>query len=194
MESPDANLSSDPRLGGRVAIVVGAGQTAGETVGNGRATAITYAREGAAVLVVDRDGDSAAETVSEIVASGGRAESFAADATSSSGCEAMAEACLSRFGVPSILHNNVGIGAGDAGITGIEEAAWDHIMAVNLKSVLLPCKAVVPLMREAGYGSIINISSVAAISTVGMIARPSSPSVRFTALPKPTISTAANTK
>ncbi len=143
VEAPEVNAQVGSRLDGRIAIVVGAGQTPGQTIGNGRATAIAYAREGAQVLVVDRDGDSAAETAAQIVDRGGVAEPLAVDATSTVGCEAMRDACLARFGVPSILHNNVGIGAGDAGITGIGEDEWDHIMAVNLKSVLLPCKFIV---------------------------------------------------
>ena len=106
------------RLKDKVAIVVGAGQTPGETMGNGRATAIVYAREGAKVLLVDRRLESALDTQAMIEQEGGVASSFAADATSEADCKKMTEACVERYGRIDILHNNVGIGDGDSGVTG----------------------------------------------------------------------------
>lgn len=158
------------RLKDKVAIVVGAGQTPGDTIGNGRATAILFAREGARVLLLDRNLESALETKSMIEQEGGTAAAFEADVTRESDCSALVQACLSAYGRVDILHNNVGIGTGDAGPTHLSEESWQRIFDVNLKSMFLTCKHVLPLMREQGAGSIINISSVAAVCSVGMLA------------------------
>ena len=158
------------RLKDKVAIVVGAGQTPGDTIGNGRATAIVFAREGAKVLLVDRNMDSANETKSMIEDEGGTATTFEADVTRESECEALVGACADAFGRIDVLHNNVGIGGGDAGPTHLSEDVWQNILDVNLKSVFLTCKHALPVMREQGSGSIINISSVAAVCSVGMLA------------------------
>lgn len=158
------------RLAGKVAIVVGAGQTPGDTIGNGRATAILFAREGARVWAVDRDLTSAQETVDSILAEGGEAKAFAADATDEEDCRALAAGCVEAFGRIDILHNNVGIGGRDASTTRIEEEVWDRIMAVNVKSVVLPSKHVLPVMREQGSGVITNVSSIAAVCATPMVA------------------------
>lgn len=158
------------RLKNKVAIVVGAGQTPGETVGNGRASAILYAREGARVLLVDRRLESAEETREMIAKEGGEAVAFQADATREEDCTKLAKACVERFGRIDILHNNVGIGDGDGQVLQLTEEVWDRILSVNMKSVLFPCKAVLPVMREQQSGSILNISSIAAICAVGILA------------------------
>lgn len=158
------------RLAGKVAVVVGAGQTPGDTIGNGRATAILFARHGAAVLCVDRRGDSAGETAAMIDTEGGHAAAFAADATDEEACRAFVAEAQQRFGRIDVLHNNVGIGAGDNTPSRIEPDKWDHIMAVNLKSAILPCKAVLPVMREQKSGAIINISSIAAVCAMPTVA------------------------
>ena len=101
------------RLAGRVAVVVGGGQTPGETIGNGRATSILFAREGARVLVVDRDLESANATVAMIHDEGGQAAGHAADITDEASCATIPTAALERYGALDILHNNVGIGTGD---------------------------------------------------------------------------------
>jgi NAD(P)-dependent dehydrogenase (short-subunit alcohol dehydrogenase family) len=152
------------RLQNKTAIVVGAGQTPGDTIGNGRATAIVFAREGAKVLVVDRDGDSARETQAMIEGAGGTALAFAADATDAAAIRAMVETCRAQFGRVDILHNNIGIGTGDAELVALEEAAWDEILRVNLKPAFLAMQQVLPIMREQKAGSIINISSIAAVA------------------------------
>jgi NAD(P)-dependent dehydrogenase (short-subunit alcohol dehydrogenase family) len=152
------------RLAGKVAIVVGAGQTPGDTIGNGRATAVLFAREGARVLVVDRDGASARETQAMIEGEGNAASVFEADATNDRACRAMVEACLAAHGRIDILHNNIGIGTGDTELTLLEESAWDRILTVNTKSAFLACKHVLPIMREQSSGSIVNISSIAAVA------------------------------
>ena len=158
------------RLADKVAIVVGAGQTPGDSIGNGRATAILFAREGAQVLAIDRDLASAAETVKMVEAEGGRAQAFQADATRESDCEALVAACVESWGRIDVLHNNVGIGGGDSGPAHVDEAAWDQIMAVNLKSVVFPCKHALPVMRRQGGGVITNVSSVAAVCSTGIVA------------------------
>ncbi|HKD65654.1 MAG TPA: SDR family NAD(P)-dependent oxidoreductase [Candidatus Binataceae bacterium] len=159
------------RLQNKVAIIVGAGQTPGDTIGNGRATAILFAREGAKCLCVDRRLDSAQDTCAMIEKEGGQAVAFDADVTRAGDCKRMAQECVQRFGRIDILHNNVGIGAGDSGVTHLEEAAWDRIFSVNLKSVFLACKEVIPIMRQQGGGSIVNISSIAALCSMnGMLA------------------------
>ncbi|HJT37803.1 MAG TPA: SDR family NAD(P)-dependent oxidoreductase [Actinomycetota bacterium] len=158
------------RLEGKVAIVVGAGQTPGETIGNGRATAIVYAREGASVLVVDRDAGSARETAEMITADGGNAEVFEADVTREDDCADIARVCVERFGQIDVLHNNVGIGRGDRGAVHLEHEAWQQIIDVNLTSMFLTCKHVLPRMREQRSGSIVNVSSIASIAATGLLA------------------------
>ena len=152
------------RLDGQAAIVVGGGQTPGQTIGNGRATAITYARAGARVLVADRDLDAAAATVAEITAEGGEAFPFRADVTDEADIAAMIADACDRWGRLDILHNNVGISVagGDAEISRIEGDAFDRIMAINLKSMVLAIKHALPVMRGQQSGNIINISSTAA--------------------------------
>jgi len=158
------------RLEGKTAIVVGGGQTPGDTIGNGRATAVLFARHGARVLVVDRRVEAAEETVAQITDEGGVAQAWAGDATREEDCQAMVRACEEAFGRLDILQNNVGIGDGDAGPTRVDEKAWDQIMSVNLKSVVFPCKAALPVMRRQGSGVITNISSVAAVCSTGIVA------------------------
>jgi NAD(P)-dependent dehydrogenase (short-subunit alcohol dehydrogenase family) len=155
------------RLAGKVAVVVGGGQTPGETIGNGRATAITFAREGARVLVVDRDLASAQETVEMI---SGEAVAHGADITDPDACASIPEAALASFGALDILHNNVGIGAGDQPATRVDEHAWQRIFDVNLTAMWRTCKAVIPTMRAAGHGSIVNISSIASICSTNTAA------------------------
>jgi len=152
------------RLEGKTAIVVGAGQTPGETMGNGRATAIVFAREGARVLAVDRDLASAEETVAMIAEKGGEALAVRADVTEESEIAAAVAAATERWGRIDILHNNVGvsIAGGDAPITEITIEAFDRIVAINLRGMVLACKHVLPVMREQRSGAIISISSMAA--------------------------------
>ena len=152
------------RLDGQAAIVVGGGQTPGQTIGNGRATAITYARAGARVLVADRDLDAAAATVAEITAEGNEAVPFRADVTHEADIAAMVADACDRWERLDILHNNVGISVagGDAEISKIEGEAFDRIMAINLKSMVLAIKHALPVMRGQQSGNIINISSTAA--------------------------------
>ena len=151
------------RVRGKAAIVFGGGQTPGETIGNGRATAIVLAREGAQVMVVDRRVESAQETVEMIRGEGGEAEPLAADVTREDDVRAAIEECRSRYGRIDILHNNVGasLALGDAPATELEADAFDRLVAVNLRGMWFACKHALPVMREQGGGSIVNISSMA---------------------------------
>jgi NAD(P)-dependent dehydrogenase (short-subunit alcohol dehydrogenase family) len=157
------------RLEGKTAIVVGAGQTEGETMGNGRAVSLLFAREGAKLLLVDRDEASLAQTREQIVAAGGDAEVHIADITSEEQCAALATAARDVLGRVDVLHNNVGVGLGDARPTKLETEAWDRILDVNLRAMWLTCKHVLPIMMEQGSGSVVNISSLAAIGAAARL-------------------------
>ena len=150
------------RLQGKVAIVVGAGATPGETMGNGRATAIVFAREGAPVMLVDRDRDSAAETKRLIEDEGGKSFVFVGNVTQADATEQMAAECVKQYGRIDILHNNVGVGA-LGGPVELTEEEWDRVLDTNLKSMFLTCKHVLPHMERQGSGVIVNISSMGAI-------------------------------
>jgi NAD(P)-dependent dehydrogenase (short-subunit alcohol dehydrogenase family) len=160
------------RLKDRVAIVVGAGQSPGEGIGNGRATALTFAREGANVLCVDHNLESAQETVELIAAKGGAAVAFKADVTREAELKAMVTDAHARWGRVDILHNNVGVSlaGGDAQLLDITEEALDRCVAVNLKSCMFASRHVLPIMRRQMSGAIINISSMAAITTYPYVA------------------------
>ena len=154
------------RVEGKVAVLIGGGQTAGETVGNGRATALVLAREGARVFVVDRDLESADETAKMIKEQGGVASSCQADVTSEEQVEIAIKSCVEQFGRLDILHNNVGasVALKDGSATELDADAFDQIYAVNLRGMWLPSKHALPVMREQNNGSIINISSMAVFS------------------------------
>ena len=160
------------RLKDRVAIIVGAGQSPGEGMGNGRATALTFAREGAKVLCVDHNLKSAQETVDMIGSNQGTATAFKADVTKDAELKAMVSDAHQRWGRIDILHNNVGvsISGGDAELLYITEEAFDRCVAINLKSCILACKHVIPIMREQMSGAIVNISSMAVITTYPYVA------------------------
>ncbi len=155
------------RLAGKTAVVVGAGQTPGATMGNGRATAIRFAQEGAHVLLVDRDDASVKETQTAVAEAGGRADVVVADITLEGAAESIATQAVEVLGRIDILHNNVGVGMGDATPTKLSDEAWDRIFDVNLKGMWRTCKAVVPIMREQKSGSIICISSIASVAAAG---------------------------
>jgi NAD(P)-dependent dehydrogenase (short-subunit alcohol dehydrogenase family) len=154
-------MTQGTRVAGKAAIVVGAGQTAGTTVGNGRATALVLAREGAKVLAVDRDLESAEETARQISSEGGEAMALRVDVTSEADLVAMAAACVSQWGRIDILHNNVGVSylAGDAPLLEIEAEDFARVTAINLTGMVLACKHVLPVMRSQESGVITNISS-----------------------------------
>lgn len=156
------------RLAGKVAIVTGAGSR-GPGVGNGKAASILFAREGARVLCVDQIKERAEETVGLIRAEGGEAEPFAADVTRAADCRAMVDAAVGSWGGLDVLHNNVGIESRQ-GLMETTEEEWDRVMAVDLKSMLLATQAAVPALTRRGDGSIICVSSVAALRGYGRTA------------------------
>jgi NAD(P)-dependent dehydrogenase (short-subunit alcohol dehydrogenase family) len=162
------------RLVGKVVLVVGGGQTRGDTIGNGRAAAIVFAREGARVLVTDRDLESARETVGLIAAEGGVAEAERLDVTRDADCAAAVAACVARWGRLDVLHHNVGIGTGDAGPSHITDEAWDAIFDVNVKGALHTCRHALPVMRRQQAGVILTVSSIASVCSVGIVAYKSS--------------------
>jgi len=149
------------RLKGKAVIAVGAG-TKGEGIGNGRAAAIQFAREGALVLCVDQDESAAATTEKMIRDEGGRAVSYSADITNSKGCEGAVKACVKEFGKLDVLHNNVGV-ASQMEIVDTSEEAWTKIFDVNVKGMFMMCKYAIRAMIDGGGGSIINVSSVASL-------------------------------
>jgi NAD(P)-dependent dehydrogenase (short-subunit alcohol dehydrogenase family) len=149
------------RLKDKVAIIIGAGQGPGEGLGNGRATALRFAQEGAKVLAVDRDLSSAAETAR---LAGQECIAFEADVTKEATLAAAIREAKNRWGRVDILHYNVGVSlaGGDASPLEITEEAFDRICAINLRGSVMACKHALPLMRAQRAGVIINISSVAA--------------------------------
>ena len=148
------------RLEGKVAIVTGAG-AAGDGIGNGRAAAILFAREGARVMLVDRDVALAEATQRMIAAEGGEAAAFEANVVREDDCRGMVEAAVERWGKLDILQNNVGIGSSGR-VPDIDEAAWERVLRVNVTSMMLSAKHAIPAMAAGGGGAIVNVSSIAA--------------------------------
>lgn len=149
------------RLKDKVAIVAGGGAS-GPVIGNGQATAILFAREGATVVVADAALERAQATVDLIAKEGGAASAVRADVSKAADCKAMVQAAVERYGRLDILDNNVGISV-RADVLEVTEEQWDKVMAVNVKSIVLAAKYAIPEMKKAGGGSIINISSVAGL-------------------------------
>ncbi len=160
------------RLEGKTAVVIGAGQSAGEGMGNGRATVLRFAQEGAKVMAVDRDLGSAEETASMARQSGGICVAFEADVTQESTLAAALAAAQQRWGRIDILHYNVGvsIAGGDASLLEFTEEAFDRISAINLRGAIMACKHVLPIMRQQRAGAITMISSLAALENYPLVA------------------------
>lgn len=154
------------RLGGKTALVIGAGSI-GPGWGNGKATAVRFAREGARVFCADLNRAAAEETVALIRSEGGEAEAVQGDAAQARDVERIVSACLDRYGRIDVLDNNVGI-AEVGGVVELDERVWDRVFAVNLKSCFLAMKHVIPVMEGQGGGSIVNISSVASVRYTGV--------------------------
>ena len=152
------------RLDGRVAVVIGGGQTPGETIGNGRATAITFAREGAKVVVVDRELASAEETVAMIRDAGGEAIAARCRHHRSRVVRVDPGGGRRRHTARSTSCTTTSASApATRPAVHVDEDAWQRIFDVNLSAMWRTCKAVIPVMREAGHGAIVNISSIASI-------------------------------
>ena len=153
------------RVANKLAVVFGGGQTPGLTIGNGRATSVVLAREGAHVVVVDRDMTSAQETVDMIKAAGGSAQAMQVDQTHEAEVQSLLAAVHREHHRLDIIHNNIGasLSVGDATADVLTESSFDASFAVNVKSAWFAAKHALPFMREQGHGSIVSISSVASI-------------------------------
>ena len=153
------------RLSNRVALVVGAGAS-GPGWGNGNASAVLYAREGARVFAVDIDRAAAGHTQELIEREGGQCAAYQADVAQPDQVADAVQACLDRFGQVDVLHNNVGI-VEIGGPVEIDIERWDHLIDVNVRAMFLACKHVLPSMEASGRGAIINISSLVALQYAG---------------------------
>lgn len=154
------------RLKDKVAVVVGAGSI-GPGWGNGKAVAVLFAREGARLVCIDVNRDAAEETASIIRAEGGEALTVKADVSKAADVDAAIKAATDAYGRIDVLHNNVGI----ARLTAIEEITeeeWGKVLDVNLKSLMLTCRRVLPIMVRQGKGAIVNIASIAGIRDSGV--------------------------
>ena len=161
------------RLEGKVAIVTGAGATgSGDFVGIGQAISLLFTRQGAKVILVDRDEKNAEITLAQIREEGGDASIFVGDVTDNGSCEEMTAAAVATYGKLNVLVNNVGI-SGPGSVTDVDEDFWDTVMDVNLKSVMLTSKHAIPEMVKDGGGSIVNLSSIVGLRAGG--GRPSHP-------------------
>ena len=160
------------RLKDKTAIIVGAGQSPGSGLGNGRATCQRFAQEGARIMAVDREFALAEETAALVRKEGGDCFAFEADVTKESAMAAMVAEARKRWGRIDVLHYNVGVslGGGDAPLAEITEAAFDHVMSVNLRGAVMACKHAIPVMREQRSGVILMISSLAAVEKYPYIA------------------------
>jgi NAD(P)-dependent dehydrogenase (short-subunit alcohol dehydrogenase family) len=154
------------RLANKVALVMGAGSI-GPGWGNGKATAVLFAREGARVMCADIDEAAARQTAEIIAEEGGTAEAVACDVARHADVARTVAATVESFGRLDVLDNNVGI-AEVGGVVEISEADWDRIFAVNVKGAFLAMKEAIPVMQRHGGGAIVNISSIAAIRWTGV--------------------------
>jgi NAD(P)-dependent dehydrogenase (short-subunit alcohol dehydrogenase family) len=154
------------RLEGKVAIVTGAGSI-GPGWGNGKATAAVFAREGATVFAVDHHRQAADEIVDLIGAEGGTASPYVADVSVPDDVARMVAECVARYGRVDVLHNNVGIGTTPDDAAEITPESWDSMMAIDLTSMFLTCREVVPVMLGQGRGAIVNVSSINSLQSNG---------------------------
>jgi len=153
------------RLDGKVAIVTGAG-CIGPGWGNGRSIAVRFAAEGARVFAVDKNMESMNETLALIKAANGDVTLYECDVRNNTSVAKLVAECISRYGRIDILVNNVG-SASPGGPVLLSEENWDAQMDINLKTVFLMCKHVLPVMTEQGSGSIVNIASTSGIRWTG---------------------------
>jgi NAD(P)-dependent dehydrogenase (short-subunit alcohol dehydrogenase family) len=163
----DPGLPRAQRLAGKVAIVTGAGSRPagpdGPVIGNGRATAIMLAREGARVVLVDERRDWTEWTLDLIERDGGEAILVETDVTSAESCQHAVERALDAFGGLNILVNNVGVTGPPGNAMEVDPDAFDRAMRVNVTSMVMMAKYALPPMIEAGGGAIVNISSVSGL-------------------------------
>eukprot|EP00931_Biecheleriopsis_adriatica_P073327 TRINITY_DN47634_c0_g1_i1.p1 TRINITY_DN47634_c0_g1~~TRINITY_DN47634_c0_g1_i1.p1 ORF type:complete len:320 (+),score=82.63 TRINITY_DN47634_c0_g1_i1:44-1003(+) len=164
---PSTPAAQSGRLAGKVAVVAGAGQTPGQTVGNGRAVALLFAREGAKLVLSDRSEEAVKDTEEQVKAEfGSETCTVLADVSKESDCEALIKAAMDKFGRVDILHNNVGIAAGDKSAAEISQDVYERIMSVNAGGALWLTKHVLPVMRKQLSGVIIHVSSIGSVLTL----------------------------
>jgi NAD(P)-dependent dehydrogenase (short-subunit alcohol dehydrogenase family) len=153
------------RLAGKIAIVTGAGSI-GPGWGNGRATTVRFAEEGATVFAVDRGLTQIVETLERAGDHASAITTYACDVTDGAAVAAMVQVCLAKFGRIDVLMNNVG-GSAHGGPVELPEDTWQSQIASNLTSVYLTCKHVIPTMEKQGKGSIVNVASTSGIRWTG---------------------------
>ena len=160
------------RLEGKTAIIIGAGQSPGEGIGNGRATALRFAQEGARIMAVDRDISSAEETAAMVRKEDGECITFEADVTREATLGAAIAAAKEQWGKIDILHYNVGVslGGGDTMLLDMTEEIFDRVNAINLRGAIMACKHVIPVMRQQRSGVIIMVSSFAPLENYPTVA------------------------
>ncbi len=160
------------RLDGKTAIIIGAGQSPGEGLGNGRATTLRFAQEGAKVMAIDCNLSSVEETASMVTKEGGDCFVFEADVTKGATLAAAIAAAHERWGKIDILHYNVGVslGGGDTTLLDFTEEIFDRVAAINLRGAIMACKYVIPIMRQQRSGAIIMISSLAPLENYPYVA------------------------
>ena len=157
-------MKSNRRLENQVVLIIGGGQIPGETIGNGRATALTFAREGAKLAIADIDMNLAKETVKLVQDQGEEAFAIQGDISKENDCARFVSKTLDTYGQLNILQNNVGIGPGASGPNKITAEGWRHILDVNLTGMFLIIKHVLPIMQKQRSGVITNISSTISIA------------------------------
>jgi NAD(P)-dependent dehydrogenase (short-subunit alcohol dehydrogenase family) len=153
------------RLEGKTALITGAGSV-GPGWGNGRSEAILFAREGARLLLVDRDPDALAVTVDTVRSEGGTAAVFHGDVTGSAVAAEAVARCQAEYGRVDILVNNVG-GSRPGGAVELSEEDWQGQLSLNLTAAFLACKHVIPLMIAQGGGAIVSTSSASGLRWTG---------------------------
>lgn len=160
------------RLNGKTAMIIGAGQNAGDLIGNGRATALRFAQEGASIMAVDCNISSAEETAEMVTNEGGECITCEADVTREATLKAAVAKAHEHWGKIDILHYNVGVslGGGDTTLLDFTEEIFNRISAINLRGAIMACKCVIPIMRQQRSGAIIMISSFAAVENYPYVA------------------------